>query len=180
MAWLANPFAYIAINSLVAIIPSLAAKLGLSTAVAGFTCSTWCIARMAAFLLLWLWPGWHYRFRWLLVAYLSLITGFISILLAPNVFWLVTTQIIFGSGLGLIYSSSLFYSMDYSDTKGEHGGIHEAAIGVGNFAGPAVGAAALQFLPGAHSAAFAVAGCLMVGLGGLLTIWIRGKSQPRI
>ena len=178
MAWLANPFAYIAINSLVAIIPSLAAKLGLSTALAGIICSTWCFARMAAFLGLWLWPGWHYRFGWLLTAYLSLIVSFISILLAANIFWLVSAQILFGFALGLIYYSSLFYSMDCSDTKGEHGGIHEAAIGAGNFAGPAVGAIALQFLPGLpHSAAWAVGTCLLVGLGGLLIIRRNGKPE---
>ncbi len=37
--------------------------------------------------------------------------------------------------------------MDASDAKSEHGGIHEAAIGAGNCVGPAIGAAALQFLP---------------------------------
>jgi len=177
MAWLANPFAYIAINSLVAIIPSLAAKLGLSTTLAGIICSTWCFARMMAFLLLWLWPGWHYRFGWLVTAYLSLVASFVSILLAANVFWLVCAQIVFGFALGLIYYSSLFYSMDCSDTKGEHGGIHEAAIGAGNFAGPAVGAVALQLLPGLpHSAAWAVSTCLLVGLGGLLIIRRNGKK----
>ena len=35
----------------------------------------------------------------------------------------------------------------FGETKGEHGGIHEAAIGLGNFAGPALGAASLDFLP---------------------------------
>jgi MFS family permease len=171
MAWFANPFAYIAINSLVAIIPTLAGRLGLSAAIAGFTCSTWCFARMGSFLFLWLWPGWHYRFRWLVVAYLSLVAGYIAILLSGNLFWLVSAQIVFGAALGLIYYSSLFYSMDLSETKGEHGGIHEAAIGLGNFAGPAVGVVALLAFPGVpHSAAFAVTGCLTIGFGGLLAI----------
>ena len=35
MAWLANPFAYIAINTTVAVIPSIASKFGLSTMVCG-------------------------------------------------------------------------------------------------------------------------------------------------
>jgi len=83
----------------------------------------------------------------------------------------------FGSFAGLIYYSSLFYSMDLGDTKGEHGGIHEAAIGLGNFAGPAVGAASLYLLPQYHhSAAIAVSGLLLAGLGGLLAIWHRGNG----
>ena len=178
MAWLANPFAYIAINSLVAIIPTLAGRLGLSAAIAGFTCSAWCFARVGSFCVLWFWPGWHYRFRWLLLAYFSLIVGFISILLARNLFWLVAAQVLFGAGLGLIYYSSLFYSMDFSETKGEHGGVHEAAIGLGNFAGPAVGVIALQAFPRVpHSAAFAVTACLIAGLGALLFLRQSGRSD---
>jgi hypothetical protein len=71
----------------------------------------------------------------------------------------------------LIYYSSLFYSMDAGDTKGVHGGIHEAAIGLGSFAGPAVGAASLAFLPQvANAGAWAVSGLLLCGLAGLLGI----------
>ena len=72
-------------------------------------------------------------------------------------------QIFFGVAIGLIYYSSLFYSMDASEAKGEHGGIHEAAIGVGNCIGPAVGAASLQFLPQyANSGAIAVSALLLL------------------
>jgi MFS family permease len=98
--------------------------------------------------------------------------------MAPNVAVLVLAQLVFGVAAGLIYYSSLFYSMDLGDTKGEHGGIHEAAIGVGNFAGPAVGAAALYFLPEyANSGVLAVSGLLLLGLGGLLTIWRGGGGE---
>jgi predicted MFS family arabinose efflux permease len=127
---------------------------------------------VGTFLALWHWPGWHYRFRWLFVAYLVMIGTFAAILTAPNLAVLVLAQIVFGGVIGLIYYSSLFYSMDLSDTKGEHGGIHEAAIGLGNFAGPAVGAASLYFLPQyTNSGAVAVSGLLLLGLGGLLAIW---------
>ena len=175
LAWLANPLAYIAINTLIAVVPGVARRLELSTMVAGFCCSIWCFARLGAFLVLWHWNGWHYRFRWLLVSYLALIATFASIVMAPNLALLVLAQIIFGSVAGLIYYSSLFYSMDLGDTKGEHGGIHEAAIGLGNFAGPAVGAASLYYLPQyANSGTFAVSALLLLGLGGLLAIWHQG------
>jgi hypothetical protein len=68
--------------------------------------------------------------------------------------------------------------MDISETKGEHGGIHEAAIGLGNFAGPAIGATFLHFLPGhPDSGGLAVTGLLMFGLVGLGAIWRTG-SRP--
>ena len=175
LAWLSNPFAYIAINTIIAVIPGIAKRLELSTMVAGFCCSLWCFSRVGAFLVLWRWNGWHYRFRWLLVAYLMMVGTFAAILTAPNLAVLVLAQLVFGSVAGLIYYSSLFYSMDLGDTKGEHGGIHEAVIGLGNFAGPAVGAASLYFLPQyANSGAVAVSGLLLLGLGGLLVIWRKG------
>jgi predicted MFS family arabinose efflux permease len=175
LAWLANPFAYIAVNTLIAVMPGLADRLHLSTMLAGFCCSLWCFVRLGAFVALWFWDGWHYRFRWLLVAFLALMGAFVSILLAPTLAVLLLAQTVFGIALGLIYYSSLFYSMDVSETKGVHGGIHEAAIGLGNFAGPALGAASLHFLPNhPNSGALAVTALLLAGLIGLLAIWRNG------
>ena len=175
LAWLANPFAYIAINTLIAVIPGVAGRLHLSTMSAGFCCSLWCFSRVGAFFVLWHWNGWHYRFRWLLAAYVTLVATFAAIVTAPSLAVLVLAQLVFGCVAGLIYYSSLFYSMDLGDTKGEHGGIHEAAIGLGNFAGPAVGAASLHFLPQyANSGTLAVSSLLLLGLGGLLAIWRKG------
>jgi len=177
MAWLTNPFAYIAINTLVAVMPGVAGRLGLSTTLAGFCCSVWCFARLGAFFALWFWPGWHYRFCWLLGSYLALVVSFAVILVVPSLAVLVTSQLVFGGALGLIYYSSLFYSMDVGKTKAEHGGIHEATIGLGNFAGPAVGATALHFLPhSANSSVVAVGALLLCGLGGLLGIWHKTKT----
>jgi predicted MFS family arabinose efflux permease len=174
MAWLANPFAYIALNTVIAVVPGVASKLGLSATSAGFCCSVWCFARFAAFFGLWAWSGWHYRFRWLLLAYLALLLTFSLIVLAPNLAVLIVAQIVFGGALGLIYYSSLFYSMDLSETKSEHGGIHEAAIGFGNFAGPAVAASSLFFLPQfASSGVLGVCVLLVGGLAGLLVMWRR-------
>ncbi len=177
MAWVANPFAYVAIQTLIAIMPGLAQRLGLTNMLAGFCCSVWCFARFGAFLAFRHWPGWHYRFRWLVTAYSALIVAFTLILLIPSLPVLVLSQIVFGVSVGLIYYSSLFYSMDTSDTKGEHGGLHEAVIGLGNLAGPAVGAASLHFLPQyPHSGAIGVSALLLAGLGGLLALR-RGGSR---
>lgn len=177
MAWLANPFSYIAVNTLVAVMPAVSQRLRLSTTLAGVCCSLWCFSRLGAFCGLWFWPGWHYRFRWLLTAYLALVVTFAVMLLVPNLAIVIAAEIVLGGTLGLIYYSSLFYSMDVGDTKGEHGGIHEAAIGLGNFLGPAVGALALRLAPNQPLAsAWAVSSLLALGLGGL--IWLRCRA-PR-
>ena len=172
MAWLANPFAYIAINTFIPMLPTLAAHFQLTPMFAGFACSLWCFARLGTFVVLWFWTDWHYRFRWLVTAFALLVVSFAAILIVPNLVAVLAAQIIFGIAIGLIYYSSLFYSMDAGEDKGDHGGIHEAAIGVGNCIGPAVGAASLQWMPQyANSGAMAVSGLLLLGLGGLVTIW---------
>jgi len=180
MAWLANPFGYIAINTLLAAMPGVARRLGLSTTMVGVCCSVWCFARFASFFTLWHWNGWHYRFRWLLLAFIGLIASFTVILTSSSLALVVAAQVVLGGALGLLYYSSLFYSMDASDAKGEHGGIHEAAIGMGNCAGPAVGAASLYFLPQyANSGVFAVSSLLVLGLAGLVSIQLRPGRASR-
>ena len=174
MAWLANPIAYIAINTLIAVLPGIAAKFQLSTSLAGFVCSLWCFARVVAFVTLWRWTGWHYKFPWLAGAFALLIISFTTILVAHTLAVVLVAQVFFGAGIGLIYYSSLFYAMDAHDSSSEHGGIHEAAIGVGNSVGPAVGALALWLAPqNAGVSAWAVSGLLTTGLCGLF--WLRGR-----
>ncbi|MGD0745018.1 MAG: MFS transporter [Verrucomicrobiota bacterium] len=172
MAWLANPFAYVAINTFVPLLPTLAAHFRLTPMFAGFACSLWCFVRLGTFVVLWFWTDWHYRFRWLASSFALLIVSFAAILIVPNLVVVLAAQIIFGVAIGLIYYSSLFYSMDAGEDKGDHGGIHEAVIGIGNCLGPAAGAASLQWLPQyANSGALAVSGLLLLGFGALLVIW---------
>jgi len=175
LAWLANPFAYIAMNTILPLIPGLAVQMNLTTGEAGFVASIWMFARFFAFAGLWFWTGWHYRFGWLAAAYVGMIISFAALLLVPNLAVIVVAQLVFGFAVGLIYYSSLFYSMDIGDTKGEHGGFHEALIGVGLFGGPAVGAVTLQLLPAAPTAGiWAVSALLVVGLIILLLLRKRG------
>jgi len=156
--------------------PGIANKLGLSPTSVGLFCSIWLFARLAAFALLWRWSGWHYRFRWLLSAFLALIISFLLLLATRQLWVFLLAQVFFGLATGLIYYSSLFYSMDLSETKSEHGGIHEAAIGFGNFAGPAVAAGSLYFLPQyASSGVVGVCVLLVGGLAGLVVM--RGRIR---
>jgi predicted MFS family arabinose efflux permease len=176
MAWWANPFAYVAMNTLQPVIPSIAQRLELSTAAAGVFASVWLFARVGTFAVLWHWTQWHYRFRWLLGAFVLLVMSLGALLLVQQVWWLVAAQLAFGLAVGLIYYSSLFYSMDVGETKGEHGGLHEAAIGVGIFVGPTVGSAALYLFPALPNAGtWTVGGVLMAGLAGLVALRWRRK-----
>lgn len=175
MAWLANPFAYVALNTVGAVIPQLAERFHLTPTQSGVFCSLWFFVRTASFIALWQWTGWHYRFRWLLMAFIGLVASFATLLLAAKLWLVLVAQLVLGCSVGLIYYSSLFYSMDAGDAKGEHGGLHEAAIGLGICVGPAIGAAALYAFPQtANVGTWAVSGLLSAGLGGL--IWLRTRK----
>lgn len=167
MAWLANPLSYIAINTVLPLVPSISEGLGLSTAAAGVLCSAWMFARLAAFGILWRWTGWHYHFGWLIGAFAVMTACFAAFVHARSVAMLLAAEAGFGLSIGLIYYSSLFYSMNASEAKGTHGGLHEAMIGAGLFAGPAFGASSLFLLP-ALAGSWPVAGLLVAGMAGLL------------
>lgn len=180
MAWVANPFGYVAINALIPVIPRLAERFELSPMFAGFVCSIWFFARAGAFFVLWHWTAWHYRFRWLAGSYVAVALAFASILAGTRLWVLVLAQLVFGAGVALLYYSSLFYSMDVGETKGEHGGFHETALGAGVFAGPAVGAASLRFFPGSPNMnGWAVTVLLMAGFACLVILRQRGRAKAR-
>jgi MFS family permease len=171
MAWIANPFSYVAINTVIPLIPSIADKLGLSTGMAGIVCSLWMFARLAAFVICWLWTGWHYRFRWLAGSCLLMIVCFFGLLMTQSIGLLLVAQAGFGLSIGLIYYSSLHYSMNVTENQSSNAGLHEAMIGAGLFIGPAAGAATLYLVPAAIGiGAWSVGGLLCVGFCGLLFV----------
>jgi MFS family permease len=175
MAWIANPFAYIAINATIPLIPDLATRLQLSPRFAGFFCSIWFFSRMMTFAVLAVWPGWHYRFRYLIASYCGMVFCFTAMLLLNHIGLIMAVQVLFGWCLGLIYYSSLYYSMHVGETKGEHGGVHEAVIGGGIFGGPAIGAASLYLFPEwPQSSVAGVATALVAGFAALLLV--RGRK----
>ncbi|HEY0454894.1 MAG TPA: hypothetical protein VGE41_00860, partial [Verrucomicrobiae bacterium] len=174
------PFAYIAMNTVIPLLPDLAARFELSTRLAGFVGSVWMFARLGAFFLLWRWTRWHYRFGWLAAAFSLMIVSFAALLLMRELAVVVAAQIVFGGCVGLIYYSSLFYSMDVGHTKGEHGGMHEALIGLGLFIGPAVGTASLRISPShPHAGTWAVSVLLGVGLLALMAVYFKRKNYDR-
>jgi MFS family permease len=180
LAWIANPFAYIAMNTVIPLIPHIATRFDLSTTLAGFVGSVWMFARLFTFVGLWFWAGWHYRFRWLAAAYAVMVGCFAALLLINNLAVVIIAQLAFGLAVGLIYYSSLFYAMDVGETKGEHGGAHEALIGVGLCCGPAVGTIALRVVPAIpYAGTLAVSALLTAGLAVLLVSGGRlGRKGP--
>jgi MFS family permease len=189
MAWIGNALAYVGINVLTPVqtkladdanVGHLAANIGMgSLALAGFVTSVWGLTRAAGFLLAGKWTGWHYKARWLVGAQLALAASFLLMLLIPNIWLLIATQILFGLSTALIYSSSLYYAMHTSEGSGGHAGLHEALIGLGIFVGPAVGALAggdARDTAALTRIAWSVTTVLLLGA---LAMWIMGAGKDR-
>lgn len=178
MAWIANPFAYVAMNTILAVIPGLAKTHGLNPTETGLFCSIWFFARLVAFVILWQWTGWHYKFRWMLSSYAMLIGGFMTILIAQKLWIICLAQVAFGWAIGLFYYSSLYYAMDVGEAGAEHGGLHEAAIGIGILVGPAIGSISLYTVPDKpHIFTYAIAILLTCSLIWLIVVYLKSTGK---
>ena len=177
LAWLGNPFNYMAINTVLAIVPALSVRLGQDVERMGQLMSVWFVARAVAFAVLWKWTGWHYRFGWFASALLLLLAGFVGVVLAPSTWVLVVAQVALGWASAVLYYSSLFYTMDGSEAKGEHGGLHEAFIGCGIFGGPAVSALAIWGTGSELAPAWAVGPFLFAGFVISVALKLKGTTK---
>jgi MFS family permease len=179
--WLSRisvPAMYLMIYALGAMLPSLAVIQPLRPAAQTAICSVWMIVRLAAFLVLGATAFWHTRPRLLLLAAATLLISLLMITLPDNLLIMVLGQVAFGAATGLIYAASLYFGMVLSEGSTEHGGYHEALIGLGMTLGPAVGAATQWSRPGDDRAAVAaIAG--LIGLSVLLASFASLRLRPR-
>jgi predicted MFS family arabinose efflux permease len=181
LAWIANTFGYLSINVVVTYSPLIQSRLGFSLAEASVWCSLWFYVRVVAFEVLRRWSGWHYRKSLLLGGFVMTALSFILFALAPTRPLLLLAQLVYGFGAGLLYQASLFYSMAESEASGEHGGIHEALIGIGTMSGPLIIFACAQIAPqNANLPILCVLLCMVSGFGGLLRTSKRIRSIAHV
>ena len=146
---IALPSTYVIVYSLAPALPSLHAIKQLSPTVATLVASIWLIARAAAFAITGSTTFWHKRPGLMLVSSLTMLFAFIGIIipgaltgmdLVNALLAMAIAQIVLGISIGTIYSASLYFGMAVSDGSTEHGGYHEALIGLGQILGPLMGA----------------------------------------
>jgi hypothetical protein len=181
--------------SLVALMPSLRVIQSFGPDSQTVVASIWMGSRFITFVILGCTAWWHTRPRVLLAACALMLAAFLGVTLRPadlageagapvrgvdrmlSIGW----QIPLGMTMGLIYAGSLYFGMVLSDGSTEHGGYHEALIGVGQFAGPAAALAAQQWRPDDTSAAaLAVAAALSVSLVLSVIVSIRAGDGDEV
>jgi len=134
------------------------------------------LVQTAAFLLFGRWGGWHYRASWLLGAQ-GLVAGALLILPVLREAWAIWSLApAIGLGLGMAYSSSLFYSLLGPGGHGRSTGLHEAILASGSFLLPFLGGLAVRasgnlLLPYLLAATVVVLGIFLQGA------WLRGLRR---
>jgi MFS family permease len=157
--WLSRtalPATYTVIYGLMPMMPSLPAMKNLPTSLQTVVGAVWLMTRWLAFLILALGSWWHTRPRVLLWAAVTMLVAFFGMTLRPtagaspttDLVSLIAWQALLGLAIGMIYAGSLYFGMVLSKGSTEHGGYHEALIGLGWVLGPAAGAGAQAVSPG--------------------------------
>ncbi len=155
---IALPSTYVLIYSLSPALPSLHAIRQLSPTAATLVASVWLAARAAAFVVTGSTSFWHKRPGLMFLASVLMLLGFVGaiasgaltgISLMQALLAMAVAQVVFGISIGTIYSASLYFGMAVSEGSTEHGGYHEALIGLGQILGPMVGAVMQWIRPGA-------------------------------
>jgi MFS family permease len=169
---IALPSTYVVVYSIAPALPSLHAIKQLSPTIATVVASIWLIARAIAFTITGSTTFWHKRPGLMLLASVTMLFAFIGTIipgalpelgLSQALAAMAIAQIVLGLSLGTIYSASLYFGMAVSEGSTEHGGYHEALIGLGQILGPLVGATMQWIRPDAlWPAVMAIAGVISI------------------
>ncbi|MFN0011384.1 MAG: MFS transporter [Phycisphaerales bacterium] len=140
--------AYLVLNALLPYIAVVADTLGLGATAAVVLGASWPAARVAGFIFMERWHGWHGRRSMPWVGCGMLLGGFALVVLLPVLLpqtWalagVVLGLIVFGAAMGVIYAATLYYTMSVGAAQVEAGGSFETLIGLGYLIGPLSGLA---------------------------------------
>jgi MFS family permease len=185
--WLARislPATYVVVYALSAMMPLLPVMQPLDTTQRTLVGSTWMVARWLAFLLLGATTWWHTRPRILLLAAGGMLIAFIGVTIQPtrdqttNLTSMIGWQIVLGVMMGIIYSGSLYFGMVLSEGSTEHGGYHEALIGLGSVLGPGTAALTQWRWPGdLHAGVAAVCAVITLTILAACVASVRARQR---
>jgi hypothetical protein len=136
---LAMLLSYALMYVLAPLMPEIMKGIGLNTASAARAASVLDVARLACFVALFAWSGWHSRKLPIFAAITALPLGFVLVLLGSGLVPVVIGEVLFGAAAGLLYTAALYYAQIVQNASVDAGGAHEALIGLGYALGPGAG-----------------------------------------
>lgn len=150
----------------------------------------WLSSRIPAMLVFERWHGWHGKGWPLALGAAMVAIGFLGCVLAPIIpdrpialGVLVASLVLFGGGMGAVYTAAIYYAMEVGQGEVDSGAIHETLIGVGYALGPALGllasvGVATELIPEkAFTPTLIVASILAsFALGGMISALVRPRK----
>lgn len=135
---------YIVYSALNPLLPTRMVELGIveGSAANALLTSVWMASRVCMFFAMGAWGGWHGKRSALAWSGVLLMLGFAVCMLAPSAAVMALGMVLFGLGMGAIYSGAFYYAMEVGSAAVDAGGKHEALIGLGYTAGPIAGVGA--------------------------------------
>jgi MFS family permease len=171
---IALPATYVVVYSLSAMLPLLAVMQPLDVTQKTLVSSIWMASRWVVFVALMASAWWHTRPRILLLSAAVMLVAFLGITIRPSelpgfagvghavdLASMVGWQIVLGAVMGIIYAGSLYFGMVLSEGSTEHGGYHEALIGLGCVIGPTSAALTQWRWPGQTRAGVLAVACVV-------------------
>lgn len=158
LALVGNSLAYLLQYVFFALLPHLAHRTNWTSSYVLWLTLAFFLARALAFAALSHWTGWHDHPAWSHGALWLAPCGIALVFAWPVTAVALSALALTGAAFGLTYYASIYYTLEAGTRKGTQSGIHEAALGLGGFLGPLVGAGAVVLLGDARAALFAVAG----------------------
>lgn len=164
------PTSYLVVMALNPFLPTLLSRVQVSVGWQTPLAATWMVGRLATFLLLERWHGWHGRWYPAVAGIALLLAGFGTTVLSPkagpgaaSLALILIGLLGFGVGMATIYSAALYYAMEVGQAEVEAGGKHEALIGLGYTGGPACGLLAAVAVGGTGTDSFEPTVLMVVG-----------------
>lgn len=141
IGWVANFANYFCIGMIRYLFPKLSIHIGIKPSIIGVLFFTVAFFQTVTFYMLGKTERWQHRGTPLILSQLLVIFGLVLIFLGSTVISFLIAFMFIGVGGGLIFFSSIFYSLDNLEGKGQKSGIHAAVLGTGFFLGPLAGGA---------------------------------------
>jgi hypothetical protein len=92
---------------------------------------------------------------------------------------MIAWQVVLGVVMGVIYAGSLYFGMVLSEGSTEHGGYHEALIGLGSVLGPGTAALTQWAWPNdLRAGVIAVSGVISVSVLVAALATVRARRRP--
>ena len=169
-AWISNALAYAAASILRNMFPRFA-KLTAADGGLDFTgFETGLIAAgtsgamLVAFLVLGKYHFWHYRYRYLLLGQLAMLVSGLIFATASSMSILVAGSLVFGSGAGMVYISSMYYSLSGHTARAGQSGLHEGILCFGWCGGMIIVAAVSRYVAAHRTPYWVCTAILAVGI----------------